>query len=80
MSKARMSKGRTIAAHAILIAYTLIALFPVFVIVINSFKSRRAIFAARRRVRGRARLCTDEYIRCRRGVKRFLYRSVNFFC
>lgn len=35
---------RAIAAHAILITYTLIALFPVFVIVINSFKSRKAIF------------------------------------
>ena len=42
---ARMSTGRTIAAHAALITYTLIALFPVFVIVINSFKSRKAIFA-----------------------------------
>lgn len=42
---ARMSTGRTIAAHAVLLAYTLIALFPVFVIVINSFKSRKAIFA-----------------------------------
>lgn len=35
---------RAIAAHAILISYTFIALFPVFVIVINSFKSRNAIF------------------------------------
>lgn len=43
--KARASTGRTIAAHAVLLSYTLIALFPVFVIVINSFKSRRAIFA-----------------------------------
>ena len=42
---ARMSTGRTIAAHAALITYTVIALFPVFVIVINSFKSRKAIFA-----------------------------------
>ncbi|MCU0800381.1 MAG: carbohydrate ABC transporter permease [Rhodobacteraceae bacterium] len=42
---ARLSPGRTIAAHAILIAWTLVALFPVFVIVINSFKSRKAIFA-----------------------------------
>ena len=32
------------AAHAILITYTLIALFPVFVILINSFKTRKAIF------------------------------------
>lgn len=45
MSKTRSHTGRSIAAHAILLTYTLIALFPVFVIVINSFKSRRAIFA-----------------------------------
>lgn len=45
MTKARTHLGRSIAAHAILMTYTLIALFPVFVIVINSFKSRRAIFA-----------------------------------
>ncbi len=36
--------ARSIAAHSVLIAYTLISLFPVFVIVINSFKSRKAIF------------------------------------
>ena len=42
---ARRPLARSIAAHAVLITYTLIALFPVFVIVINSFKSRRAIFA-----------------------------------
>jgi len=45
MSKTRTHTGRSVAAHAILLTYTLIALFPVFVIVINSFKSRRAIFA-----------------------------------
>jgi raffinose/stachyose/melibiose transport system permease protein len=44
MHAARHSAYRTIAAHAILIAYTIIALFPVFVILINSFKSRAAIF------------------------------------
>ena len=43
--KARSSTGRTIAAHAVLLTYTLIALFPVFVVIINSFKSRKAIFA-----------------------------------
>jgi raffinose/stachyose/melibiose transport system permease protein len=42
---ARASLPRTIAAHAALATWTVIALFPVFVIVINSFKSRRAIFA-----------------------------------
>ncbi len=42
---ARVHTGRAVAAHAVLILWTLVALFPVFVIVINSFKSRRAIFA-----------------------------------
>ncbi len=44
MGTARRISGTTIAAHAVLIAYTVIALFPVFVIVINSFKDRRSIF------------------------------------
>ncbi|GGA97758.1 sugar ABC transporter permease [Brucella endophytica] len=44
MSRATHSLPRTIAAHAVLITYTLIALFPVFVVIINSFKSRNAIF------------------------------------
>ncbi|WP_309667941.1 carbohydrate ABC transporter permease [Tabrizicola sp.] len=41
----RVPLTRSIAAHGILIAYTLISLFPVFVVIINSFKSRKAIFA-----------------------------------
>jgi raffinose/stachyose/melibiose transport system permease protein len=45
VSRARSSLGRTVAVHAVLATYTLIALFPVFVILINSVKSRRAIFA-----------------------------------
>jgi raffinose/stachyose/melibiose transport system permease protein len=44
MSTATSSLPRTIAAHAVLLAYTAIALFPVVVIVVNSFKSRNAIF------------------------------------
>ncbi|NBN63957.1 ABC transporter permease subunit [Microvirga tunisiensis] len=44
MSKTRSSLGRTVAAHAVLGLYTVIALFPVFIVVINSFKSRKAIF------------------------------------
>jgi len=44
MNKARRNPANPIAAHGILIAYTVIALFPVFVILINSFKSRKAIF------------------------------------
>jgi raffinose/stachyose/melibiose transport system permease protein len=45
MAQARTSLGRSVAAHAVLMTYTLIALFPVFVIVVNSFKSRKAIFS-----------------------------------
>ena len=44
MSKARTSMTRALAAHAVLIAYTMIALFPVVLTIINSFKSRSAIF------------------------------------
>jgi len=44
MSKATASPARSIAAHGILILYTIIALFPVVVVVVNSFKSRQAIF------------------------------------
>jgi raffinose/stachyose/melibiose transport system permease protein len=46
MSRARSSLPRTVGAHAVLLAYTVIALFPVIVIVINAFKSRNAIFRA----------------------------------
>lgn len=44
MHKARRNPVNVAAAHAALIAYTVIALFPVFVILINSFKTRKAIF------------------------------------
>ena len=44
MQKARRNPVNVAAMHAILIVYTLIALFPVFVILINSFKTRKAIF------------------------------------
>jgi raffinose/stachyose/melibiose transport system permease protein len=44
MSTARRSLPRSIAAHGVLILYTVIALFPVVLIVMNSFKSRNAIF------------------------------------
>lgn len=45
MNKARQNPLNSAAAHGALILYTLIALFPVFVIIVNSFKTRRAIFA-----------------------------------
>ncbi|WP_413873096.1 carbohydrate ABC transporter permease [Albidovulum sp.] len=45
MSRARSNSLNTVAAHAALLAWTAIALFPVFVILVNSFKTRRAIFA-----------------------------------
>lgn len=45
MSNIRHSYARSVAAHSILIIWMLIALFPVFVTVVNSFKSKRAIFS-----------------------------------
>ncbi len=44
MHRARRNPVNVIAAHAILLTYVVIALFPVIVILINSFKTRRAIF------------------------------------
>ena len=44
MSKARAAPLRTALIHLALIAYTVVALFPVFLTVVNSFKSRNAIF------------------------------------
>ncbi|MEF2073913.1 carbohydrate ABC transporter permease [Consotaella aegiceratis] len=44
MSRARRNIPAEIAAHAILLVFTVLALFPVVLIVINSFKSKRAIF------------------------------------
>ena len=44
MNKARSNPLNTAAMHGALILYTLIALFPVFIILINSFKERRSIF------------------------------------
>jgi len=44
MSEARTNRLNAAAMHGALILYTLIALFPVFVILINSFKTRKSIF------------------------------------
>lgn len=44
MSKARSSLFRTGFVHVALIAYTLIAVFPVLLTIINSFKTKNAIF------------------------------------
>jgi raffinose/stachyose/melibiose transport system permease protein len=44
MSIARRSLSRTVASHGILIFFTLLALAPVVLIVMNAFKSRQAIF------------------------------------
>ncbi|MER9710805.1 carbohydrate ABC transporter permease [Mesorhizobium sp. M0174] len=46
MSTATRSLPRTIGAHAILLTYTAIALFPVILVITNSFKSRAGIFGA----------------------------------
>ncbi len=44
MNSARRSLPSELAAHGILVVYTIIALFPVVLILINSLKDRRAIF------------------------------------
>ena len=44
MSIARHSVSRSLATHIILGTYTIIALFPAILIVINSMKTRKAIF------------------------------------
>lgn len=44
MSRATASLPRAAAAHGVLILYTVIALFPVILVVMNSFKARSAIF------------------------------------
>ncbi|MER8499230.1 carbohydrate ABC transporter permease [Mesorhizobium sp. M0904] len=46
MSTATRSLPRIIGAHAILLTYTAIALFPVILVIMNSFKSRAGIFGA----------------------------------
>ncbi len=43
MSKVRSSFGAA-AVHTVLISYTILALWPILLIIINSFKSRKAIF------------------------------------
>jgi raffinose/stachyose/melibiose transport system permease protein len=44
MASARSRPLNSAAAHAVLILYTVIALFPVVIIIINAFKTRKAIF------------------------------------
>ena len=44
VSRARRNRLAELGAHAILITFTVIAMFPVLLIIINSFKSKRAIF------------------------------------
>ena len=44
MSKARLSRGRSAFVHLALIVYVLVAVFPVFLTLINSVKNRNAIF------------------------------------
>ncbi|MCF6272179.1 MAG: carbohydrate ABC transporter permease [Rhodobacteraceae bacterium] len=44
MNKVKHNPLNILAVHAILVIYTVIALFPVVVIILNSFKTRKAIF------------------------------------
>ncbi|RCK05839.1 sugar ABC transporter permease [Thalassospira xianhensis MCCC 1A02616] len=38
--------SRAAIVHAILLTYTLVALYPIFLVIINAFKSRKGIFSA----------------------------------
>jgi raffinose/stachyose/melibiose transport system permease protein len=40
----RHDSGKKIMIHAVLLTYTVIALFPLWVVIINAFKTRKAIF------------------------------------
>jgi raffinose/stachyose/melibiose transport system permease protein len=46
MSRVLYSPARSLATHLILLVYAAISLFPLLVVLINSFKSRKAIFAS----------------------------------
>lgn len=46
MSVATSSRSRSISAHIVLAGYTLLCLFPVILVVMNSFKTRNAIFSS----------------------------------
>ncbi len=44
VSRARRNRLAELGAHAVLLTFTIIAMFPVILIIINSFKSKKAIF------------------------------------
>lgn len=44
ISRARRNRAKELGAHAILLTFTVIALFPALLVVINSLKSKKAIF------------------------------------
>jgi len=44
MRRVKYNMPNILLAHAALAAYTIVALFPIFIIIINSFKTRKAIF------------------------------------
>lgn len=46
MSSAKQSRGSTFVVHGILTFFAALALAPIYVIVMNAFKSRQAIFSA----------------------------------
>ena len=45
MKKLQYRFSQSVIPHTILLAYLVIALFPIFLVVINSFKARKAIFS-----------------------------------
>src|ERR1700687_164749 len=61
MEKSLSSTFRSLAAHAALSAYSVLALFPVLLIILNSFKDRLTIFAAPFALPGAATFTLDGY-------------------
>ena len=60
--RGRMGRlGTTFGVHAVLLGYTLIAIFPVLIVVMNSFKNRRGIFTEPLALPGPETFSTEGY-------------------
>ena len=73
MSVARSSISRSLSAHLILGTYTILALFPAILIVINSFKTRKAIFRSPLSLPNSETFSTIGYSEVFRGGEFFLF-------
>lgn len=73
MSLARRSISRSLTTHLILGAYTIISLFPAILIVINSLKTRKAIFRSPLSLPDAETFSIVGYVEVFRGGNFFLY-------